>query len=182
MSDSQKERLFKELFDSCYNKLYYIAYGILGNPDMAEDIVEETFVQLWEKRKTSNEMQEVSYSYLVSVVHNACHDYLRHTLVEKRFADFYIKAHTEGYLENDDLREERLERINKVRASMPEKTRRIMDMCYFENKKYEEVALIMGLTKNGVRKQMIKALSMLRAAFSVNKPKRQGLFRSSSRK
>ena len=33
----------KELFDSCYSRLYYIAYGILGNPDMAEDIVEETF-------------------------------------------------------------------------------------------------------------------------------------------
>ena len=43
MNDIQKERLFKELFDSCYSRLYYIAYGILGNPDMAEDIVEETF-------------------------------------------------------------------------------------------------------------------------------------------
>ena len=172
MKSRQREKFFKELFDSCYSKLYYIAYGILSDSDLAEDIVEETFVQLWEKKKSDADMQTVSYFYLVSMVHNACHDHLRHTLVERRFADFYIKAHTEGILAEDDLREERLEKISRVRESMPEKTRHIMDLCYFENKKYEEVAALTGLTKNGVRKQMIKALGMLRAAFNVNKPKR----------
>lgn len=72
---------------------------------------------------------------------------------------------------NDGLREERLQKIDEVRDRMPEKTRRIMDLCYFENKRYEEVAAIVGLSKDGVRKQMIKALGMLREAFLVNKGK-----------
>lgn len=169
---SERERNFKELFDTSYDKLYYLAYGILGDPAVAEDIVEDAFALLWERADTLTVQTVSRYSYLASVVRNACHDHLRHQQVKQRYADFYLHAHTAGYLALDDLREERIAKIDEVRHAMPEKTRHIMDLCYYENKKYEEVALITGLSKDGVRKQMIKALGMLRAAFSVNKPKR----------
>lgn len=172
MSEKEKEEVFKELFDTSYDKLYYLAYGIIGDPDVAEDIVEDSFALLWERTRCLPGNHLASYGYIATMIRNACQDHLRHQQVKQRFVDFYLHAHTEGILALDDLREERIEKINQVRNAMPEKTRYIMDLCYFENKKYDEVAAITGLTKNGVRKQMIKALGMLRDAFSVNKPKR----------
>lgn len=172
MSEKEREKIFKELFDTSYDKLYYLAYGIIGDPDVAEDIVEDSFALLWERTRSLSAFPQTNYSYIATMIRNACQDHLRHQQVRQRFIDFYLHAHTEGVLALDDLREERIEKINQVRNAMPAKTRYIMDLCYFENKKYDEVAAITGLTKNGVRKQMIKALGMLRDAFSVNKPKR----------
>lgn len=169
---TEREKVFKELFDACYDRLYYLAYGITGDSDVAEDIVEDAFALLWEKRPDPAELRLTRFAYIASIVRNASNDHLRHMLVEQRYADFYIHAHTEEYLALDDLREERIAKIEEVRNAMPEKTRHIMDLCYYENMKYEEVAALTGLSKDGVRKQMIKALGMLRTAFSVNKPKR----------
>lgn len=166
-----REQRFKKLFDTCYTRLYYVALAIVKEADVAEDMVEEAFTHVWETRLSYDTMCQVSYFYLLSMVHNACHDYLRHSNVHQRYADFYIKAHSEGIMANDNERDERMAIIERVRKAMPEKTRRIMDLCYYENKKYDEVAEIVGLTKNGVRKQIMKGLKMMREAFSVNKQK-----------
>lgn len=172
MADNHREEIFKKLFDTCYTKLYYVALSIVKEADVAEDIVEEVFTHVWETRNDHDSMRHVSFSYLLSMVHNACHDHLRHSNVHQRYADFYIKAHSEGIMANDTDSDERIEIIERVRKAMPEKTRRIMDLCYYENKKYEEAAEIVGLTKNGVRKQIMKGLRMMREAFSVNKQKK----------
>ena len=46
--------------------------------------------------------------------------------------------------------------------------------CYFEGKKYDEVAEILGLSRDGIRKNIMKGLALLRNAFSVNYKKGQG--------
>lgn len=171
MAIPERERIFKELFSSCYSRLYYIAVGLVVDASTAEDIVEEVFVRIWERIHNSTQMPRLTYSLLSTMVFNLCQDHLRHEMVHQRYANYYLQSHTEGLMANDGLREERLQKIDEVRDRMPEKTRRIMDLCYFENKRYEEVAAIVGLSKDGVRKQMIKALGMLREAFLVNKGK-----------
>ena len=169
----ENEKIFRELFDLSYEKLYYAAMYIVGDKSVAEDMVEDGFVRLWEGMKSGKYTDNVNYSFILTIVYNSCLDYVRHKKVESKYVSMYMSTHDEAFWHDEGLREERLAKIAKVRDSMPEKTRRIMDLCYYENKRYEEVAQIMGLTKNGVRKQMIKALAMLRAAFSVNKQKRQ---------
>lgn len=52
--------------------------------------------------------------------------------------------------------------------AMPPRTKFIIEQCYFENKKYDEVAEILGLSCDGIRKNIMKGLALLRNAFSVN--------------
>lgn len=56
---------------------------------------------------------------------------------------------------------------------MPPRTKFVIEQCYFEDKKYQEVAEILGLSRDGVRKNIMKGLSMLRNAFSVKYKKGQ---------
>ena len=64
--------------------------------------------------------------------------------------------------------------IEQVMEAMPPRTKFIIEQCYFENKKYDEVAEILGLSRDGIRKTIMKGLALLRNAFSVNYKKGQG--------
>ena len=64
--------------------------------------------------------------------------------------------------------------VERVMEQMPPRIKFILEQCYFENKKYDEVADILGLSRDGIRKNVMKGLAMLRNAFSVNYKKGQG--------
>ena len=75
---------------------------------------------------------------------------------------------------SDDEEDERIAVIEQVMEAMPPRTKFIIEQCYFENKKYDEVAEILGLSRDGIRKNIMKGLALLRNAFSVNYKKGQG--------
>ncbi len=166
MSISKKESIFQELFTTNYSRLYYAALYIVQDAETAKDMIDDVFAQLWEN--ADDDMEIYTQAYLVTNIRNRCIDYLRHTEVENRYAQLYQKMNNDKILAEDENKDERLETIYKVMEMMPARTRFVMDQCYFENKKYAEVAEILGISTDGVRKQIMKALSMLRNAFSVN--------------
>lgn len=171
MRVSKKESLFQELFTTNYSRLYYAALYFVNDAETAKDLVNDVFAKLWEGFDGDTEIYTTAY--LIANVRNLCIDYLRHSEVEIRYAQLYVKLHSEGLLAEDDEKDERLDRIYKVIESMPARTRFVLDQCYFENKKYAEVAEILGITTDGVRKHIMKALEMLRNEFSVNYKKGQ---------
>lgn len=171
MRVSKKESLFQELFTTNYSRLYYAALYFVNDAETAKDLVNDVFAKLWEGFDGDTEIYTTAY--LIANVRNLCIDYLRHSEVEIRYAQLYVKLHSEGLLAEDDEKDERLDRIYKVIESMPARTRFVLDQCYFENKKYAEVAEILGITTDGVRRQIMKALEMLRNEFSVNYKKGQ---------
>lgn len=74
---------------------------------------------------------------------------------------------------SDDEEDERIAVIQQVMEEMPPRTKFVIEQCYFENKKYDEVAEILGLSRDGIRKNIMKGLALLRNAFSVNYKKGQ---------
>ena len=67
----------------------------------------------------------------------------------------------------DDIDEERMRIISHVMGKMSKQTRFAVDQCYMEGKKYAEVAELMGISREGVKKHIVKALKMMREAFNV---------------
>ena len=58
--------------------------------DVAEDIVQETFITVWENKKTFNSYQGLK-AYLYELVQNKCTNYLKHRQVEDKYAS-YVKT------------------------------------------------------------------------------------------
>ena len=75
MSTDRKE-LFKVRFEKHYPRLCSIAYGYVSDRDDSEDIVQETFIHIWDKGKDSLPEQDF-IAYLTTAVKNRCITFLR---------------------------------------------------------------------------------------------------------
>lgn len=131
--------------------------------DTAREVVQESFLQLWEKRETIEPDKPVR-SYLYTTVHNRSLNYLRNNnkysaeLLEIENLNVTSVAETHHSMETSELQA----RINAAIEQMPEKCREIFVMNRFENLKYNEIAQIRSLSVKTVEAQMSKALQIMR--------------------
>jgi len=173
MKEGEKQKLFKELFIKNYSRLYYAALYLLGDVEMAKDVVNDSFVNLWDEYRKEGNDRDYNFNYLYLCVRNQCLDIIRHNEVKSKYARLYKQLHQEGLLAEDEQKDDRLDVIYKVLEQMPPRTRFVMEQCYLENKKYAEVAEILGLSRDGIRAHVMKGLKMLRNEFSVKYKKGQ---------
>lgn len=166
MKETIKEKQFKALFEKYYTKLYYSSLAIVRDEDDARDIVNDVFAHIWEKHDSFEDT--VNSMYLYTSIRHRSLDHLKKKKVRDNYANNYMKSNDEGF-QFDDEEEERIRQIQKVIDKMPEKTKYVLDQCYMEGKKYMEVASDIGISRDGVRKHIVKALRLLREAFSKDK-------------
>lgn len=166
MKETTKEKQFKALFEKYYTKLYYSSLAIVRDEDDARDIVNDVFAHIWEKHDSFEDT--VNSMYLYTSIRHRSLDHLKKKKVRDNYANNYMKNNDEGFL-YDDEEEERIRQIQKVIDRMPEKTKYVLDQCYMEGKRYMEVASDIGISRDGVRKHIVKALRLLRETFSKDK-------------
>lgn len=162
--ESNKEKSFRELFEQNYSVMYHAAMVIIKDADVAKDIIDDIFADLWDVYDETSD--RYTPSYLVRSIRNRCIDYLKHEQVKSTFARVCIERYRSGALDevSDD---DRMERVLHLISEMPQRTQFVMEQCYLEDKKYDEVADLLGITKSGVKSHIMKGLDMLRNAFSV---------------
>ena len=158
---------FEQIYKENYARLYYYAFRFITDEDTCKDIVNDVFEKAWQNFGKLN--PETAGAYLYAQVRNRCIDYLRHQQVEEQYADFYRAITEEDMDTSPDEREERLQRIEAFIEQLKDPTKTILKECYYENKKYQEVAEDFGISTNGVKKHIMKALKMLREEFGIRK-------------
>jgi DNA-directed RNA polymerase specialized sigma subunit, sigma24 homolog len=80
----KKEKAFEELYRLYYADLTVFAQTYVYQLDIAEDIVQESYYQLWESA-SSQRITKSLKSYLYSTIRNKCLNYLRHLQVEDKY-------------------------------------------------------------------------------------------------
>jgi RNA polymerase sigma-70 factor (ECF subfamily) len=150
---------FDNVFRCYYRPLCLYALHYLTDVDVAEDIVQECFAQLWERLKRGDEVSETK-NYLYSMVRNRCIDSLKsNDVVDKSVAleDIDI-ADDDDYEERSELEAKMWTAID----SLPEGCRQVLLLCKRDGMKYEEVAEQLSISVNTVKNQMSKALKILK--------------------
>ncbi len=148
---------FETVFRSYYSILVVMAVTIIHDRAEAENLVQDLFVRLWEKR---SELRVGSLkSYLYVAVRNGCFNAVKHATVERKYFDGYIVDDVE---KQGDERECSYELLYDVVNQMPAQRRRIFMMSRFEGKKYAEIAQLLNLSPKTIESQMGKALMFLR--------------------
>ena len=82
---SGDERVFKEIFKKYYLPVRSFAWRFVKDNDIAEDIVQDCFLNVWEKRLTFNVIAEIR-NYLYTSTRNACLDHLKHEQIKQKHA------------------------------------------------------------------------------------------------
>ncbi|MFH2142332.1 MAG: RNA polymerase sigma-70 factor [Bacteroidota bacterium] len=161
------KKSFEALFREYFVPLCSYARKFIYDMDSSKEIVQDVYINLWEKRDTI-EMDKSVKSYLYTSVHNRC---LNHIRDNKKFDKGNIRIEHTHYdrewVDNDKLVE--AENENKIMNSinsLPQKCREIFILSRFEQLKYNEIAEKTGISVKTVEAQMSKALKLLRENLS----------------
>ncbi len=153
---------FKKLFDSYYQILLIESLHYLNSIEAAEDVTQQLFVKVWEKRKKIF-FQGSILSYLKVSIKNACLNTIEKQNVHNRYQRYELDFRPIPNSQN--LSDPFLaDRIANAIESLPDKCKIVFKKNRFEGLKYKEIADEMNISIKTVENQMGKALSQLRKA------------------
>lgn len=151
-------------FDSFFRKLYLplgmYALRILDDAKSAEDIVEDTFIKVWQIIEEGKEIADFK-AYMYRMVRNACISYIRNRK-EMVGLEFVPEEDDDEAVDTS----ERDARIWKAIDELPEKCREVFLLSKRDGLSNEEIAEKMNISVKTVKNQMTKALARLRESLS----------------
>jgi len=156
--------LLEDLFRSHFAELSRYAFTFLKDQDGAEDMVQQLFFNLWNKREEI-EITANMRAYLFRSVHNLSLNKLK----SKNHRTMYQSFEGVELVENQDasqpmLTAEMETAIEAAISTLPEKCAEVFRMSRFEHLKYQEIADRLQISVKTVENQMGKALRVLREA------------------
>lgn len=156
-------KAFEALFRQNYQILCSYSMKFVSDTITAEEIVQDLFYTLWEKREELQINTSVK-SYLFTAVHNRCLKFIQHHAVEQKYRSYYLRHESEIDSEPNDSAElsEMQQIINHTLDSLPERCGRIFRLNRFEGLKYHEIAEKLSISVKTVEASMGKALKILR--------------------
>lgn len=167
-ADLQKgsESAFEKIYFLYKDKLYGFCHKLLASEELSEDIVQETFIRLWEKRKSLNPEKSVS-SYLFTISKNLIIDHQMHYARQYELSRAIKK---EEYAENNILSKIGLEEIksmeDKVVQQLPPQQKKVYILSRHEDFSHQEIAEHLGISINSVKTNLRIALKALRNKIS----------------
>ncbi|WP_459187628.1 RNA polymerase sigma-70 factor [Parabacteroides sp. APC149_11_2_Y6] len=155
---------FSLLFNQYYSGLVVYANQFLSSIENSEDIVDDVFASLWEKRETLDPELYLK-GYLFTSVRNRCLNHIEHLRVHSEYQKKILKKGDTGcsltweYFVESELNE----MIEKALEKLPPQQKKVFMMSRFENKTAAQIAEELEISPRTVEKHIEKALQSLRA-------------------
>jgi RNA polymerase sigma-70 factor, ECF subfamily len=159
-------RAFELLYDRHGGAAFSLAYRMVGNRVMAEDISQEAFLSIWRSRLRYDQRRGSVRTWVLGIVHNRAIDALRRSLVHDR-----RRETAEGIEERQEAPERtevevaRREEARNVRSALealPEEQRRTIELAYFGGFSHSQIAELLDMPIGTVKGRMRLGLDKLR--------------------
>ena len=157
---------FKKRFMPYHRMLYRVAYRLTGNVQEAEDLLQDTYMRLWQKREQIVE-ETLTEAYLIIIMKNLYRDKMRLKSIDTS-ADL-----TERIEPPDDNRpDEKAERedeafiVKDLIDHLPQRERNIMTMYLLEEQSYDEIEASTGLKQGNIRQIVMRTRQKLKEQFN----------------
>ncbi len=165
------EKGFKRVFESYYPRLLRFAKEYVGDRHEAENILQNVFLTLWEKRTTLRIDTNLN-AYLLTLVKHQCLDFLKHKRVVGQYAinqttvqqqEMTFNYYAINKFDPEQMDIESLERLaEKAIGELPEQCRKVFELSRYEGLKYKEIAERLGISVKTVETHISYALKTLR--------------------
>lgn len=155
------ERAFTTIYEKYWSKLYFVAYQKLRTQAAAEEIVQNVFLTLWQKRAAL----EIDYlpTYLAAMVRYAIYRYLASEAARKNREIGYTALHDEFVTLSDQLETKlALEKVLELSNQLPEKCRLVFLKTKIEDQPLKEVAKTLNISVKTAEGHLTKALKTIR--------------------
>jgi RNA polymerase sigma-70 factor (family 1) len=169
---SDDQGALKQLYEHYSSSLLQLAYAIVRSKEMAEEVVEDVFIKVWQKRSAIRSLDHFPF-YLYTMTKNGSRSYLR-KFGHKRLIDlddvslpFYQISITP---EDLMISGEAIQRINIAINELPTKCRLIFKLVKEDGLKYREVADLLQVNLKTVENQVGIALKRIHSAIKIHLP------------
>ena len=154
---------FEMLFRTYYQPLCNYAYSFVQDRDEAEEIVQSTFFNIWEKRDNLAIHTGVK-PYLYAMVRNASLNVIKHEKIKQQHVatEMAMGERSVESVSRTIAATELETRIYQAMDRLPEQCRLVFKLSRFEELKYSEIAEQLSISIKTVENQMGKALRIMR--------------------
>lgn len=160
---------YEKIFYEFYDVLFSLAKQYLLNEADAEEIVQESYMKLWEVRLTMNEQSNIK-NFLYTLVKNNCLNQIRNKQNAARLISNYqyfelkynyeaLEKVGENFLDFQELKD----KIDQAILELPDDLRIVFEMNRFRDMRYKDIASELDLSEKAVEARMSKALKILRS-------------------
>ena len=152
-----------QLFNSLKQDIYFFSYSYFRNNELAEEVVQDVFVRLWEKRSLIDPALSIK-NYILRIAKNIILDQLRRHAFEIRYINetqvFTPSCHEDT--EDHVIFADYLFLADKAIELLPPKRKNIFKLSREQNMSYFEISRELNISVNVVENQMSKALKHIR--------------------
>lgn len=152
---------YGNFFRSNYHVACLVASRYIHDNQEAEDIVQEVFIKLWEKRKDIQIHSNLKH-YLLNSVKNTSINYVNRKKEISVELDSTELNNLKEEIDEQYISEEFAVKIEHTIETLPPGCKRIFLLAFVDNLTYQEIADVLGLSKNTVKTQMGIAYKLLR--------------------
>lgn len=156
------ETAFKEMYGRYWKQLFNAAYMRLGCKETSKELVQNIFLNLWEKRQVLS--IEHPQQYLLTSIKNKVVNYIETTLVQENYQQHVrqtLPTHcteTEATVKYNEL----YNALEKALELLPQKTRDIFKMSRFNHLSIKEIAANLSISEKAVEYHITNSLKLLR--------------------
>lgn len=169
---AQDREALAEFYDQTAGALFSVALRIIGDPQEAEEIIQDVFVQIWEKAATFDPLIGVPFHWAISITRNRSIDRLRsrqrrsRVIMEVEDFEASESAISAAPLQ-PQLTEQELTAVRSAVKLLPTEQRQAIELAFFRGMTHPEIAEALneplGTIKARIRRGMLKLKDSLQA-------------------
>lgn len=157
-----------ELYDRFSSMLMALAYRILGSSQDAEEILQETFLQVWNQAGRYDPKRSSVSTWLVLIARSRAIDRLRSRQVQTRTVTAAQQEKPDSHASptgvGDVLLHERRQRLGEEMSKLPDEQRQVLELAFYGGSTQSEIAEQTGIPLGTVKTRTLLAMKKLRAA------------------
>lgn len=151
-----EEQAFDRVFRAYHGPLTFYAFRFLHDENLAEDIVQDCFTELWERRKKLSQVQSIN-SYLYRCVYNHCAKMVQQLKLKTPLPAEPAATHEPPVIESEILFH-----ILQVIEHLPPRLKQVLRMHYLEEKSLKEIGAEIGIGSESARVYRYEAIQLIR--------------------
>ena len=154
---------FKFMVMPYSDRLYRMAFRLMGSREEAEDIIQEVYLKLWGMRNELPGYDSIE-ALSIRITRNLCLDFLR----RRKTGQEALKTQRVNVEGNSETPSEILEKkeeaevIHNLIAALPEPQRSLVHLRHLEGKEYDEIAQMVNMNVNAIRVSISRARKQMR--------------------
>ena len=162
-------RSFHELYNRFSVQLYANILRMVKDRDLAQEILQNVFVKVWEKRNLID-LEKSFTSYLFQIAKNQVYDHFRKQALSKKLENHLVANCTDVYshIEEELNYKESNQRFLRAVEKLSPQRKQVFTLCKIEGKSYHEVSDLLHISTSTVSDHLLKSNKFIKAQMLIS--------------